>query len=129
MFIFMLGFHQLIAEPTYLFGDSNSCIDLINSTSLLSLLFIRQYMSKATIKLFTINYVSNIALLPYTRKIWYHNKADFVTIRKCIEMFVWKKHLDNMTCLMNRLNHSKKSLLIILIVTHYFHSFLANLLV
>ena len=42
--------------------------------------------------------VSNIALPPYTRKIWHYDKADFVAIRKSIEMFAWPEQLDNMTC-------------------------------
>ena len=42
--------------------------------------------------------VSNIVLPPYTRRVWYYDKADFAAIRKSIEMFAWHKHLDNMTC-------------------------------
>ena len=41
---------------------------------------------------------SSIALPPYTRKIWHYDKADFVAVRKGIEMFAWHEHLDNMTC-------------------------------
>ena len=35
---------------------------------------------------------------PYTRWVWYYNKADFAAIRKSIQLFAWSKHLDNMTC-------------------------------
>ena len=42
--------------------------------------------------------VSNIALPPYTRKIWYYDKAVFVAIWKSVKMFAWHEHLDNMTC-------------------------------
>ena len=42
--------------------------------------------------------VSNIALPPYTRKIWHYDKADFVAIRKSIKMFAWPEQLDKMTC-------------------------------
>ena len=41
--------------------------------------------------------VSDIALPPYTRKIWYYDKADFVAIRKSIEIFAWQDQLDNLT--------------------------------
>ena len=42
--------------------------------------------------------VSNIKLPPYTRRIWYYDKADLVAIMNSIEMFRWKEHLDNLTC-------------------------------
>ena len=31
-------------------------------------------------------------------KIWYYDKADFMAIRKSIEMFAWQEHLGNITC-------------------------------
>ena len=42
--------------------------------------------------------VSNIALPPYTRRIWYYDKADIIGIMKNIEMFRWQAHLNNITC-------------------------------
>ena len=39
-----------------------------------------------------------IALPPYTSKIWHHDKAELVAIRKSVEMFAWQETLDNMTC-------------------------------
>ena len=37
--------------------------------------------------------VSNIKLPPYTRRIWYYDKADLVAIMKSIEMFHLQEHL------------------------------------
>lgn len=37
-------------------------------------------------------------LPPYNRKIWYYDKADFMAIRKSIEMFAWQEHPSNITC-------------------------------
>ena len=42
--------------------------------------------------------VSHVKLPPYKRRIWYYDKADFVAIKKSIEMFRWHEHLNNMIC-------------------------------
>ena len=42
--------------------------------------------------------VSSIALPPYTRRIWYYDKANLVAIMKTIEMFRWHEHLDTIIC-------------------------------
>ena len=42
---------------------------------------------------------SNIAVPPYTRRIWYYDKADFANVMKSIEMFCWQEHLDKIACL------------------------------
>ena len=96
------GLHQMISEPTHLIGDSKSCIDLIFTDQ--PNLFIESGVHPSLHELchHQIVYgklsVSNIALPPYTRKIWHYDKADFIAIRKSIEMFAWHEHLDNMTC-------------------------------
>ncbi len=43
--------------------------------------------------------VSNIKLPPYKRKIWYYDRADFVSIKKSIEIFSWQQHLNSLTAL------------------------------
>ena len=47
---------------------------------------------------FNCSSVSNITLPPYTRKIWFYDKADFVKIVKSIEMFRWQEHLQKIAC-------------------------------
>ena len=97
-----LGRHQLISEPTHLMGNSKFCIDLI-FTDLPNLVIesgvhpsLHEHCHHQIIygKLS----VSSIVLPPYTRRIWYYDKADFVAIMKSIEMFHWYKHLDTITC-------------------------------
>ena len=69
-----LGLHQLISEPTHLMGDSKSCIDLILTdqpnlvveSGVHPSLHEQCHHQIVHGKLF----VSNIALPPYSRKIW-----------------------------------------------------------
>ena len=42
--------------------------------------------------------ISNIARPPHTRRIWFYDKADFVAIRKSIEMFNWHEQLNKIKC-------------------------------
>ena len=96
------GLHQLISEPTHLMGDSKSCIDLIFTDQPNLIIESGVHPSLHEQCHHQIVYgklsVSNIALPPYTRKIWNYDKADFVAIRKSIGMFAWQDELDNMTC-------------------------------
>ena len=97
-----MGLHQLISEPTHLMGDSKSCIDLIftDQPNLVIESGVHQSLHEHCHHQIVYGRlsVSNIALPPHTRKIWYYDKADFVAIKKSIEMFRWHEHLDNMTC-------------------------------
>ena len=97
-----LGLHQLISEPTHLMGDSKSCIDLIFTDQPNLLIESGVHQSLHEHCHHQIIYgkvsVSNIALPPYTRRIWFYDKADFVNIMKSIEMFHWQEHLDKITC-------------------------------
>ena len=83
-------------------GDSKSCIDLIftDQPNLIIEYGIHPSLHEQCHHqiVFGKLSVSNIALPPYTRKIWYYDKADFVAIRKSIEMFAWQDQLDNVTC-------------------------------
>ena len=96
------GFHQLISEPTHLIGDAKSCIDLIfiDQPNLITESGVHPSLHEQWHHQIVYGKlsVSNIALPPYTRKIWHYDKADFVAIRKSIEMFAWPEQLDNMTC-------------------------------
>ena len=96
------GLHQLISEQTHLIGDSKSCIDLIftDQPNLIIESGVHPSLHKQCHHQIVYGKlsVSNIALPPYTRKIWHYDKADFIAIRKSIEMFAWHEHLDNMTC-------------------------------
>ena len=97
-----LGLNQLISEPTHLMGSSKSCIDLIFTdqpnlvieTGVHPSLHEQCHHQIVHGKLS----VSNIAVPPYTRRIWYYDKADFVNIMKSIEMFRWQEHLDKIAC-------------------------------
>ena len=97
-----LGLNQLISEPTHLMGSSKSCIDLIFTdqpnlvieTGVHPSLHEQCHHQIVHRKLS----VSNIAVPPYTRRIWYYDKADFVNIMKSIEMFRWQEHIDKIAC-------------------------------
>ena len=98
-----LGLHQLISEPTHLMGDSRSCIDLIFTDQPNLIIESGVHPSLHEQCHHQIIYgkmsVSNIALPPYTRRIWYYDKADIIGIMKSIEMFPrWQEHLNNITC-------------------------------
>ena len=83
-------------------GDSKSCIDLIFTKQ--PNLFIESDVhpslhEQCHHQIFHGKLpFSNITSPPYTRRIWYYDKGDFVAIVKIIDMFNWKEHLDNIPC-------------------------------
>ena len=91
------GLHQLISEPTHIVGSSKSCIDLILTdppnliidTGVHPLVHDQRHHQIIRGKLS----VSNKSQPPYVRRVWHYDKADFVAIRKCIELFKWHEHL------------------------------------
>ena len=101
-FATQLGLHQLISEPTHFMGDSKSCIDLIltDQPNLFIESGVRQSLHEQCHHQIVYGKlsVSNITTPPYTSKVWYYDKADFVAIRKSIEMFDRQEHLDKLTC-------------------------------
>ena len=101
-FVSELGLHQLISEPTHFMGDSKSCIDLIltDQPNLVIESGVHQSLHEQCHHQIVYGKLSvpNITTPPYTRKVWYYDKADFVAIRKSIEMFDWQEHLDKITC-------------------------------
>ena len=106
------GLHHLISEPTHLMGDSKSCIDLIftdQPTLIMKSSFDPSLHEQCHHQIvYGKLSVSNVALPPYTRNIWNNDKADFVAIRKCIKMFAWHEHLDNLICPSEQVNCSMK---------------------
>ena len=97
-----LGLHQLISEPTHLMNESKSCIDLIFSDQPNLIIESGVHPSLHELCHHQIVYgklsISNVTLPPHMRRIWYYDKADFVTIMKSIGMFHWQEHLDKITC-------------------------------
>ena len=97
-----VGLHQLISEPTHLMGGSKSCIDLIftDQPNLVVESGVHPSLHEQCHQQIVYGKVSvsSIPVPPYTRRIWYYNKADFVAIRKSIAMFRWREHLENLTC-------------------------------
>ena len=97
-----VGLHQLISEPTHMMGDSKSCIDLIFTDQPNLVIKSGVHPSLHEHCHHPIVYgklsVSNVALPPYTRRIWHYDKADFVSIIKSIKMFHWCEHLDKIAC-------------------------------
>ena len=97
-----VGLHQLISEPTHIMNDSKSYIDLIFTDQPNLVIESGVHPSLHEHCHHQIVYgklsVSNVALPPYTRRIWHYDKADFVSIMKSIEMFRWCEHLDKITC-------------------------------
>ena len=82
-------------------GDSKSCIDLLFTDQPNLVIDSGVHASLHEQCHHQIVYgklsVSSIALPPYKRRIWYYDKADFVAIRKSIEMFRWHEQFDKMT--------------------------------
>ena len=96
-----LGLYQLITGPTHIVGQSKSCIDLILTDQ--PNLFIETGIhpsrheqchhqiihGKLSIK--------NPAPPPYTRKLWFHDRADSTSIRKSLKMFPWQQTFEEVT--------------------------------
>ena len=97
-----LGLQRLILEPTHLIGNSKSCIDLMFTEQPNLVIESGVHPSLHEHCHHQIIYgklsVFSIALPPYTRRIWYYDKADFVAIMKSIEMYRWHEHLDLVIC-------------------------------
>ena len=97
-----IGLHQLISEPTHLMGSSKSCIDLLftDQPNLITDSGVHPSLHEQCHHQIVYGKlsVSNITLPPYTRKIWFYDKADFVKIVKSIEMFRWQEHLQKIAC-------------------------------
>ena len=96
-FVSELGLHQLISEPTHFMGDSKSCIDLIftDQPNLVIESGVHQSLHEQCHHQIVYGKlsVSNIAKPPFTRKVWYYDKADFVAIRKVLKCSVGKSIL------------------------------------
>ena len=95
-----IGLHQLISESTHVMGDSKSCTDLIftDQPNLVIEFGVHPSLHEHYHQIVHGKLsVSNVALPPYTRRIWHYDKADFVSIMKSIEMFRWREHLDKIT--------------------------------
>ena len=86
-----IGLNQLISEPTHLMGSSKSCIDLLftDQPNLITDSGVHPSLHEHCHHhiVYRKPPASNITLPPYTRKIWYHDKADIAKIKKSIEMF------------------------------------------
>ena len=97
-----VGLHQLISGPTRMMGDSKSCIELIFTDQPNLIIESGVHRSLHEHCHHQIVYgklsVSNVALPPYTRRIWHYDKADFVSIIKSIKMFHWCEHLNKIAC-------------------------------
>ena len=97
-----LGRHQLISEPTHFMGDSKSCIDLIftDQPNLVVDTGVHPSLHEQCHRRIVYGKlsVSNIVPSPYSRRIWYYNKANFVNIMKSIEMSRWHEQLGKITC-------------------------------
>ena len=97
-----IGLHQMISEPIHLMSSSKSCIDLIFTDQ--SSLFVESGVHPSVHEqchhqiIYGKLSVANVALPPFTLKIWHYDKADVVAIRKSIEMFRWNEHLATMPC-------------------------------
>ena len=96
-----LGLHQLISGPTHIVGQSKSCIDLILTDQ--PNMFIESGIHPSLHQQchYQIIYgtlsIRNPAPPPYTRKLWFYAKADFISIRKSIVMFPWQRTFEEVT--------------------------------
>ena len=87
-FISELGLHQLISEPTHLRGSSSSCIDLIltDQPNLFIKTGVHQSLHEQCHHQIVYGKLSvfNIAPPPYSRRIWFYNKANTTAIIKSL---------------------------------------------
>ena len=101
-FISELGLHQLISEPTHLMGSSSSCIDLIltDQPNLFIKTGVHQSLHEQCHHQIVYGKLSvfNIAPRPYSRRIWFYNKANTTAIKKAYHLFEWEKHLNDIAC-------------------------------
>ena len=97
-----LGLHQLISEPTHFMGESRSCIDLIFTDQ--PNLFIESGVHPSLHEqchhqiIYGKVSIDNLAPPPFSRRIWFYDRADISSIRKSIEMFRWRETLDEVVC-------------------------------
>ncbi len=83
-------------------GDSKSCIDLIFTDQ--PNLFIESGVHASLHEqchhqiVYGKLSVSNLVPPPYTRRVWYYDKANINAIQSSIDLFDWHKHLGNITC-------------------------------
>ena len=96
-----LGLHQLISGPTHMIGQSRSCIDLIFTDQ--PNLFIESGIHPSLHEQCHHQIVHgrlsirNLAPPSYTRKLWFYDRADLLSIRKSVEMFRWKETFEEVT--------------------------------
>ena len=96
-----LGLHQLVSGPTHMIGQSKSCNDLILTDQ--PNLFIESGIHPSLHEqchhqiIHAKLSVRNLAPSLYTRKLWFHDRADFLSIRKSIEMFQWQEVFEEVT--------------------------------
>ena len=95
------GLYQLISGPTHIIGQSRSCIDLIFTDQ--PHLFIESGIHPSLHEQCHHQIVhgrlsiTNLAPPSYTRKLWFYDRADFLSIRKSVEMFRWKETFEEVT--------------------------------
>jgi len=114
-FVSEIGLHQLIPEPTHPMGSSSSCIDSIVTEQ--PNLFIKTGVHQSLYDkchhqiIYGKVSVSNIAPPSYSRKTWFHNKANTTSIIKTLHLFQWEKHLNDFTCPNEQVKFFNKTIL------------------
>ena len=97
-----LGLHQLISEATHIMGDSKSCIDLIFTDQ--PNVFLESDVHPSLHEqchhhiLYGELSVKNLAPPPYYCKVWFYDRANVYAICKCIQNFLWRNNIQNLTC-------------------------------
>ena len=114
-FVSELGLHQLISEPTHLMGSSISCIYLIltDQPNLFIKTSVHQSLHEQCHHQIFYGKLSvfNIAPPPYSRRIWFYNKANTTAIIKSLHLFEWEKHLNDIACPNEQVKFLNKTLL------------------
>ncbi len=97
-----LGLEQLISEPTHVMGESKSCIDLTFTDQ--PNLFIESGVHPSLHEqchhqiIHGKVSIDNLAPPPFSRKIWFYDRADISSIRKSMELFRWREVLSEIDC-------------------------------
>ena len=84
-------------------GESRSCIDLIFTDQ--PNLFIESGFHPSLHEqchhqiIYGKVSIDNLAPPPFSRRIWFYDRSDISSIRKSLEMFPWRKTLEEVACL------------------------------
>lgn len=92
------GLSQLVSQPTHLYSNGASCIDLVITNQPNLFLDCDIHPSLHSTCHHQINFskvnIENPLPKPYKRRLWHYNRANKEAIQKCLEDFDWENSLN-----------------------------------